>query len=212
MKHLTKVAVLIFTLLKVTTAEAGHVGPMPGYCPYSGGCYMLSGTIAKDDLQSLGTALSNAHANRKSIAVRLNSLGGDFRVAIALGRLMRLAGAHAIGGTSDACMSSCVMLLAGSTFRAHGGRVGIHRPYRMSTLEISAAEMKREFDSWDVEARSFLAEVNVPTRLWDEMIRISPENVRVLTSAELASLGLNGEDPVSEEITDSNNSRHYGLS
>ena len=72
--------------------------------------------------------------------------------------------------------------------------------------------MKKEFDSWDADARSFLSEVNVSVRLWDEMIRIPPENVRVLSSDELTNFGLKGEDPVSEEITDSNNARHYGLS
>lgn len=72
--------------------------------------------------------------------------------------------------------------------------------------------MKKEFDSWDGEARRFLAEVNVPTRLWEEMLRIPPENVRILSADELSTLGLKGEDPVSEEITDSNNARHFGLS
>lgn len=210
-RQLMKTVVLIISLLKATVADAGDVGPMPGYCPYSGGCYMLSGTITRDDLKSLGTALSNAHTSKKPISVRLNSPGGDFRTAIALGRLMRLADAKVIGAYSDVCVSSCVMLLAGSTFRGHAGRVGIHRPYRMSTAPISAAEMKKEFDSWETEARSFLAEVNVPTRLWDEMVRIAPENVRVLSNTELSSLGLQGEDPVSEEITDSNNARHFGL-
>ena len=210
--NLARAAIALLSLLMASLSLAGDVGPMPGHCPYAGGCYMISGTIVKDDLKTLGAALANAHVNKKSITVRLNSPGGDFRTAIALGRLMRSAGAHAVGGNTDVCMSSCVMLLAGATFRGHAGRVGIHRPYRMSTAPISVAEMKKEFDSWDSEARSFLNEVNVSSRLWDEMIRIPPENVRILSSDEMSSLGLKGEDLVSEEITDSDNARHYGMS
>lgn len=211
-RDIVKIAVGLHCLLIGSLSQAGNVGPMPGHCPYQGGCFMLSGTISRDDLKTLGAVLSNAQARGQGIAVRLNSPGGDFQTAIALGRLMRSAGAQAIGGYADVCMSSCVMLLAGATFRGHAGRVGIHRPYRMSTTPISVAEMKKEFDSWNSEAKNFLAEVNVPTRLWDEMVRIPPENVRVLSEDELSSLGLKGEDPVSEEITDSNNARHYGVS
>lgn len=206
---------VISTLLyfsAASVARAGDVGPMPGYCPYQGGCYMLSGTIARDDLSTLGSALSRAQENNQQVAVRLNSPGGDFRTAIALGRLMRSAGALAVGGNADDCMSSCVMLLAGATFRGHAGRVGIHRPYRMSTAPTSVSEMKKEFDSWGSEARAFLADVNVSTGLWDEMIRIPPEQVRFLSETELISFGLKGEDPVSEEVTDSNNARYYGVS
>lgn len=211
-ENLAGAAIALLSLLMATLSRAGDIGPMPGYCPYAGGCYMISGTIVKDDLKTLGAALANSDISKKGIAVRLNSPGGDFRTAIALGRLMRSAGAHAVGGNADICMSSCVMLLAGATFRGHAGRIGIHRPYRMSTAPISAAEMKKEFDSWDVEARSFLNEVNVSRRLWDEMIRVPPEDVRILSSDEMNSFGLKGEDPVSEEITDSDNARHYGIS
>lgn len=194
------------------TSDAAEVGPMPGPCPFTGGCYLLSGTITKDDLGTIGAALVNARNNKRPIAVRLNSSGGDFRTAIALGRLMRSAGASAVGGINDACMSSCVMVLAGATFRGHAGRVGIHRPYRMSTAPISATEMKKEFDSWERDAKVFLAEVNVSGRLWDEMLRTPPERVKILSDEELNSFGLKGEDVVSEEITDSNNARHYGIS
>lgn len=207
-----KVFISTLCLLVASAASAGDVGPMPGYCPYQGGCYMLSGEISRGDLETLGAALSRAQANKKDIAVRLNSPGGDFQTAIALGRLMRSAGAHAVGGNADDCMSSCVMLLAGATFRGHAGRVGIHRPYRMSTAPSSVSDMKKEFDSWGSEARAFLTDVNVSTRLWDEMIRTPPEQVRILSDAELINFGLKGEDPVSEEITDSTNARYYGVS
>ncbi len=196
-----KISTALFCLLIASLARAGDVGPMPGYCPYQGGCYMLTGVISKDDLATLGTALTRAQSNNQGVAVRLNSPGGDFQTAIALGRLMRSAGAHAVGGNADVCMSSCVMLLAGATFRGHAGRVGIHRPYRMSTAPTSVLGMKKEFDSWSSEARTFLTDVNVSTRLWDEMIRIPPEQVRVLSEAELISFGLKGEVRFRRETT-----------
>lgn len=211
-QNAVKKTIIFLFLFMPSLTIAGDVGPMPGYCPYQGGCYMLSGMISKDDLKTLGSALSSARQKKQGVVVRLNSPGGDFQAAIALGQLMRSAGAHAIGANSDECLSSCVMLLAGATFRAHAGRVGIHRPYRISTAPISVEDMKKEFDSWASEATAFLTGVNVPTQLWDEMIRIPPEQVRILSEAELTSFGLKGEDPVSEEITDSNNARYYGLS
>lgn len=211
-KFFYKAAMSTTILLCGEALHAADVGKMPGYCPYEGGCFLMDGPIVRGDLETLGAALERARSKKLPVAVRLNSAGGDFRTAIALGRLMRASEAHAVGGVNDICMSSCVMVLAGATFRGHAGQVGIHRPYRLSTAPISSSDMKKEFDSWDSDARSFLSEVNVSVRLWDEMIRIAPENVRVLSSSELVSFGLKGEDPVSEEITDSNNARYYGLS
>lgn len=212
MEHLVRILSLLIALFGMPGAHAGNVERMPGYCPFAGGCYLLTGQITRDDLRTLGAALSNAHASKQQISVRVNSVGGDFLAAIGLGRMMRLAQATVVGAQSDVCMSSCVMLLAGATFRGHAGRVGIHRPFRLTTAPISASDMQREFASWDAEARRFLEEVNVPSRLWEEMIRIPPEKVRILSSEELSALGLTGEDPVSEEITDSSNARNYGLS
>lgn len=209
---LPRVALAVAAFLGGGSLHAADVGPMPGPCPYQGGCFLVSGPIVKEDLGTIGAALVRARNSKQSILVRLNSPGGDFRTAIALGRLMRSSGAHAVGAFADVCMSSCVMVLAGATFRGHAGRVGIHRPYRMSTASVSPGDMKKEFDSWDADARNFLSEVNVSARLWDEMIRIPPEKVRVLSSDELVSFGLQGEDPVAEEITDSNSARYYGLS
>ncbi len=206
------VALIALATFFLETSDAAEVGPMPGPCPFTGGCYLLNGTITKDDLGTIGAALIRATNNKQSISIRLNSPGGDFRSAVALGRLMRSAGAVAVGGFNDICMSSCVMILAGATFRGHAGRVGIHRPYRISTAPITAAEMKKEFDSWGKDAKVFLAEVNVSERLWDEMLRTPPERVRILSDNEMISFGLKGEDVVSEEITDSYNARYYGIS
>lgn len=211
-RPLARALFAVHLLLIFRLAHGSEIGPMPGPCPYAGGCYLISGTIVKDDLKTLGAALLSAQERKIGISVRLNSSGGDFRTAVALGRLMRSAGAIAVGGRSDVCMSSCVMLLAGATFRGHAGRVGIHRPYRVSTAAISVAEMKREFDSWDSEARSFLSEMNVSVRLWEEMIRTPPEDIRILSDEELGGFGLKGEDPVSEEIRDSANARLFGVS
>ena len=206
--------ILLALAISLTTLSvyAGDVTVLPGYCPFQGGCYVLSGTITKSDLNSLGTFLSKAAIANQQISVSLNSNGGDFHTAITLGRMMRRANAAAMGGQSDICMSSCVMLLAGATFRGHAGKVGIHRPYRMTNEPISQDAMRQEFNMWGKEAKDFLSEVNVPTNLWDSMIRIPPEEVKILTQSELRDFGLKGEDPVSAELNDSSSAKYYGLS
>lgn len=199
-------------VLASIVANAGDVRPLPGYCPPREGCYAFDGIIQRSDLNNLGALLTKAATTKQQVMVKLNSEGGDFNVAIVLGRMMRNANAIASGGVGDVCLSSCVMLLAGATFRAHYGKVGIHRPYRMSNEPITAEAMKQEFNSWSKSAKDFLSEVNVDTRLWDSMIRISPENVKILTASELSDFGLKGQDPISAELEDSREAKHYGVS
>lgn len=62
----------------------------------------------------------------------INSPGGDIAAAMAIGRMFReeRAWLHVNG----VCISACVLILAGAVDRSTNfGRVGIHRPYFLTT-------------------------------------------------------------------------------
>jgi hypothetical protein len=51
------------------------------------------------------------------------------------------------------------------------------------------------FDEMLQQVRSYFREMNVAEQLADAMLRIEPENMRILNGAELISFGLTPEDP-----------------
>jgi hypothetical protein len=53
--------------------------------------------------------------------------------------------------------------------------------------------------------------MNLPSELFDAMMRVPPEKIRILTHAELNYFGLDANDPVFDEMTDSYNARQFGL-
>ncbi|NMG43812.1 hypothetical protein GPA22_08720 [Aromatoleum toluvorans] len=188
------------------------VAPMPGPCPDTGGCFLISGFIGPTDLVLLRPIIERALSQRLSMTFRLNSRGGDVRTAIELAKWMRRLRATAVGGQSDVCLSSCVFLLAGATSRIAPGTVGIHRPFSTDTGAKDYDTAQREYRELQTLVRMFFQDMNVSDTLYDAMLRVPPENIRVLTRDELLAFGLEGLDPVQQEILDSSEAQRYGIS
>jgi hypothetical protein len=132
-------------------------------------------------------------------AIGLNSPGGDVRASLQLGRLLRQEGRAAIVGPDHHCASACVFVLAGAPMKIVYGRVAIHRPYVPNDVLTNAADQKARYGELSKEVKPFLEEMNVLPTLYDDMIRISPGTVRVLTKPELERYGLTGVDPFVDE-------------
>jgi hypothetical protein len=54
--------------------------------------------------------------------------------------------------------------------------------------------------------------MNLPSALYDAMMRVPSERIRVLTPQEQATFGLDEVDPAEQELLDSAEARGYGLS
>jgi len=53
--------------------------------------------------------------------------------------------------------------------------------------------------------------MNLPAELFDAMLRVPPQEIKVLSMDELDRYGLNRDDPVRAEIEDANDARSYGI-
>lgn len=178
-------------------------------------CAEISGEVTQTDLKELKKAVGSVKEKLKGSSgnaiFRLNSSGGDVEAAIGIGRLLREIKATAITWEQGRCYSACVFILAGAVQRIRAN-VGIHRPYSVETdkRDYQATQMyQRQLAKL---AKDYLEEVNVSPSLYDAMVSIPPEKIKLLSESELDYYGLLKVDPVQQEIWDANSARQYGIS
>jgi len=146
------------------------------------------------------------------LAVELNSPGGSVDAAMAIGRIVRENEAGAFVNRGAICLSSCVLALAGGSFRSFEGKIGIHRPYLpVPSGDVSAESVKAAYQRTLQEVRAYLREMNVVEGLADAMLRIDPENIRLLSEEELANYGLTPAYPIAQEKYDLQVAKSNGL-
>jgi ATP-dependent protease ClpP protease subunit len=153
-----------------------------------------------------------ARYNLKHPVFRLNSGGGDLDAAIGIGRLVRRMSAQVIVPAGGKCYSACVFIAAGGVHRSLNDRTGIHRPYSTRTDYRDFATVQAEFNRTAAIAKAYLQEMNVSPALYDAMVSIPPEKLRILSESELDEFGLGPTDPVQQEIDDAAFAQDYKLS
>ncbi len=92
------------------------------------------------------------------------------------------------------------------------GPVGIHRPFAPIDDRVTANSQKQYYDRLEKEVKAYLAAVNIPAELYDHMIRIPPEKVKVLTVDELQRYGLSEADPYDNAARGADDARSLGIS
>jgi hypothetical protein len=145
--------------------------------------------------------------------IHLNSKGGDVSAALEVGRLVRASQLTTF--VTEECYSSCVIILAGGVQRVPVmlgilAKVGIHRPY--STREAGSFEdHRKEFHELERQIKAFLREGGVSERLWDDMVKTPPEDMKLLSQAEAIDYGLSGQDPAFADYVDAKEAKRYGI-
>lgn len=176
----------------------------------------ISGTIKPSDYAALvaqvATAKSQTTAGTIQVQAFLDTNGGDVETAMRIGRLLRKEAAEAWVPQVATCVSACVLILAGAANRIVSGKVGIHRPFNPEAEDTTAAKQRDRYRKLGVAIKEYLEEMNVPSRLYDEMLYIDPANVRILTAGELAAYGLNKADPYWDEASAVRYARRLGIS
>ena len=146
------------------------------------------------------------------LGVELDSRGGSVNAAMSIGRTLRDEEAVAFVNQGAVCLSSCVLILAGGVTRSFEGSVGIHRPYfEVPSGDVSSQNIKTEYGRMLQGLRAYFREMNVADGLADAMLLINPENVRLLSKAELDSYGLTDADPIWKEAFELQEAKQYGL-
>lgn len=181
------------------------------------GCWEITGVISEEDHRQVKAIANGLMTTTRTPFLRtlffyLDSEGGDLEAAIGIGRQLRRIGATTLMWEGAQCLSSCVFVLAGATRRILAGRIGIHRPYSLRTDQRGYDAVQRDQRRLARLAKEYLEEVNVSPSLYDAMIRIPPEKVRLLSRADLEHFGIADVDLVEQELEDAGEARKYGLS
>lgn len=205
---------ILFILLIATTQLSTHKA-FADITQDSNGTVYVTNSIRREDYEILKRI--EATKDKSSIFdIELNSNGGDIEAALNIGRLFRSRSANVNVGKNSICFSACVFLLAGATQRAvqsHlGAKVAIHRPYDPADNEVTLDGQKRKQQKVEKSIRKYLSEVNIPASLYEDMLRIGPDDLKVLSKVELSRYGLNSDDPYFSDARDTQEAKKAGLS
>ena len=163
---------------------------------------LFRGTIDQPSVLKLIELLSRWQSAQQSKTtrptVKIESPGGDVDAALIAGRALRQAKATVFveyrAPNRATCSSSCVFLVAGAVERYILGGIGIHNFFIASNDQTydQVATTRRRLET---SIRNFLVEMNVSPVLYDRMVVIPPQSLRLLAEQELDDLGLGMTDP-----------------
>jgi hypothetical protein len=173
--------------------------------------YSISGEITSMDVNQVKNIVQSKGA-WDELYFRLNSSGGDIHAAMEIGKLLRKARATCVIPSGEKCYSACVFVLSGAVKRTVIGEVGIHRPYSTYVGKRDYESTQNEYRRTETAVRTYLREMNLPEQLFEAMVRVPPEEIRVLSHKELEAFGLSGTDPVEQETEDATDASYYGIS
>lgn len=156
---------------------------------------IIGGTITSEDRDALLATHEEASASDLRMVI-LRSEGGDLDAAMEMGRYLRAMEFEAIVLPDTVCYSACVFLLAAGVDKKVQGDVGIHRPYFTTATSISVSDAIK---ATKAEAEAYFEEMNIPSRLAEDMFSIEPANMRILSEAELRDYRLNSKDYAAQE-------------
>ena len=142
----------------------------------------------------------------------LNSNGGDVATAMKIGRYIRTLEFDTSITTNARCLSSCVFIFAAGLEKSTAtSTIGIHRPFGTSVGSVSREDATKNYREMTTWIYDYFNEMNFPRSLPEMMLRIPPEEMKMLTFDESVQFGLVGKDPVAQERDDSANAKFYGV-
>ena len=174
----------------------------------------VRGTIAPGDEKTFQALTERQGYVRGTISLVLKSNGGDVETALKIGRIMRREDVSVHVPDTGYCRSACVFLLAGGVARfAFGGEVAIHRPY-FAALDpaLSSQQVDAKYKKLVSAIYDYLKEMNIPTALADAMLAIPPNEMHVLSEAEMERYMLNQDDPGYDERETAQEAAKYRIS
>jgi hypothetical protein len=98
----------------------------------------------------------------------------------------------------------------GGERRSVAGKLGVHRPYFPSTLD--APDRQARFRHLQKSVKSYIEEMDFPDSLYEAVMIVPPESMKVLDQAELKKYYLEGISPSSEDLADAAAARRMNLS
>ena len=173
----------------------------------------VTGTITREDAVDAVILERLIQSGRQKIAgniVWLASSGGDIDAAMVLGRILRRFGLFTLVGRDEQCMSACVFAFMGGERRTVAGQLGIHRPF-FPTTQVDPDRQVR-YRLLQKALRDYIDEMDFPYSLYEAVMVVPPESIKILAPAELKRFYLDGISPSSEDLADATSAKRLGLS
>ncbi|GAB2497665.1 hypothetical protein GCM10027084_08460 [Pseudoxanthomonas sangjuensis] len=130
----------------------------------------------------------------------IDSSGGIVEEAIKAGDLIAGTGWTEWVRDGAVCHSACVLILAAGDVRLVSGRVGIHRIIRMSSTATTRAELNSELRVVYQSVLEYLERNGAAVAVADMMMAVPNRNLRLLTADELRQYGLDGVNPIQDDL------------
>lgn len=211
------------SMIKLMVAIVLLIGILSAWSPAQGKLsreaewvFSITDKITSEDVLQVRNALQTIKPETKPLSVRplfyLNSPGGDIYAAMEMGRLLRKARAICIVPVHKQCASACVFVLSGGIERSVYGKIAIHRPYSTYVGLRDYESAEKQYRKTEIAAKDYLKEMNLPDKLYEAMVQIPPEQIRVLSRKEIEGFSLAGIDPVEQELRDSVLAGRFGIS
>ena len=148
----------------------------------------VSEEISPGDYEVLLRGITGNPGRYVKKIVLLDNIGGSVPEAMRMGRLLRESGFDALVPSTGVCQGTCVYLLAAGRDKTVKGYVGLHKPPFASGDSVFSG---LTYQGVRYSPAAYFREMNIPTALLEDMQRIEPRNMRVLSQAELARYRLN---------------------
>jgi ATP-dependent protease ClpP protease subunit len=130
----------------------------------------------------------------------LDSAGGQIEEAIRAGDYIAESRWTIWVREDSICHSACVLILGAGDRRVIAGTVGIHRIIRMSSTASTRAELNAELNAVYQRVRAYLERNGVAVAVADLMMAVPNRRLRLLTGDELRLYGLDGVNPVQDDL------------
>ena len=98
------------------------------------------------------------------------------------------------------CHSACVLILAAGDQRLVSGAVGIHRMIRLSSSATTRQQLNAELRQVHSQLVDYLGRNGAASAIADLMMTVPSRDLRLLSADELHSFGLEGANPVQEDL------------
>jgi hypothetical protein len=98
------------------------------------------------------------------------------------------------------CHSACVLILAAGDQRLVSGAVGIHRMIRLSSTATTRQQLTAELQQVHAQLDDYLQRNGAATAIADLMMTVPSRDLRLLTTDELHEFGLEGANPVQDDL------------
>lgn len=165
--------------------ELDAIPPRLQFRPLGAGEAALLGDIAEGDGQRFADWLAGLEVPPRKLW--LHSPGGAVTDALAIGRTLRAAGIATGVAPGDVCFSACPYILAGGVLRDAdpAAMVGVHQHYFGENTALPAFLAVQDIQLGQADVAEYLAEMGIDLRLMLPAMRTPPEEIYVLTEAEL---------------------------